>query len=228
MRWGWPFWIYAAVALAHLVCISVDSPASDLTKALLMPTLLVSVLVVAATGRVHGRRAWWAVGLLGLGILASFLGDVLLGPSFIVGLACFAAAHVLYVVLFNGPARARPIAWRSLGYIAVLVALLIVLWPHLGDLRPVLIGYGVLLVLSAMTATRVNAIAAWGGGLFLASDSLLALRLFQPGFSIAFPDPWQDLAIMALYCAGEGLIALGVLRRLAVVRGAQNATPAVR
>lgn len=215
MRWAWPFWIYAAVTAVHLVNIAVPATDDGPTKALLMPALLVSVAIVLAwTSRLRGARAWWGVGLLALGIVASFFGDVLLGPAFVVGLACFAAAHIAYIVLFNGPARARPVAWWSLGYLVVLVVIIAVLWPHLGELRPVLVGYGVVLALTAMTSTRVNAIAAWGGGLFLASDALLAFRLFYPDFRSAFPDPWQDLAIMAFYCAGEGLIALGVLRRL--------------
>lgn len=215
MRWSWPFWIYAGVSIVHLVNIALPATGAALTKALLMPVLLAAVLVVALwTRRVRGRRAWWGVGLLGLGIVASFFGDILLGASFVVGLGCFAAAHVIYVVLFNGAARARPIAWWSFGYVAVLVVVVIVLWPHLGDLRPIVVGYGVVLALTAMTATRVGAIAAWGGGLFLASDALLAFRLFFPDFTTAFPDPWQDLAIMVLYCGGQGLIALGVLRRL--------------
>jgi len=215
MRWAWPFWIYAAVTVVHLVNIAVPATDDGPTKALLMPALLVSVAIALAwTSRLRGARAWWGVGLLALGIVASFFGDVLLGPAFVVGLVCFAAAHIAYIVLFNGPARARPVAWWSLGYLVVLVVIIAVLWPHLGELRPVLVGYGVVLALTAMTSTRVNALAAWGGGLFLASDALLAFRLFYPDFRSAFPDPWQDLAIMAFYCAGEGLIALGVLRRL--------------
>lgn len=215
MRSGWPFWIYAVVVVVHLVNIALTSTGNELTKALLMPVLLVSVLLVVLwTGRVRGTRAWWGIALLSLGIIASFLGDVLLGPSFIIGLACFAAAHILYIALFNGPARVRPVAWWSFAYVAVLVVVLVMLWPYLGELRPILIGYGVVLALTAMTSTRVGGVVAWGGGLFLASDALLAFRLFYPDFSGIFPDPWQDLAIMALYCAGEGLIAFGVVRRL--------------
>jgi len=231
MRWGWPFWIYAAVVVVHLVVLAIPSVDGAVTKALLMPALLVSVLLVAGvTGRLRGRRAWWGVGLLGVGIAASFLGDILLGESFVIGLACFAAAHIVYIAVFNGPARERRIPWWSLGYAAALALLVAVLWPHLGELRLVVLGYGIVLALTAMTSARVNAIAAWGGGLFLASDALLAFRLFFPDFRIAFPDPWQDLAIMACYCAGEGLIALGVLRRLAAVRGrgAEDAIPAMR
>lgn len=221
MRWAWPLLIYVVVVLVHLVSLSIPSMDDALTKALLMPTLLVSVLIIAAsTGRLHGRRAWWGAGLLALGIVASFFGDILLGASFVVGLACFAAAHIVYIGLFNAPARARPIAWWSLVYAAALALLVSVLWPHLGDVRFVLVAYGIVLALTAMTSTRVNAIAAWGGGLFLASDALLAFRLFFPDFEIAFPDPWQDLTIMAFYCAGEGLIALGVLARLR--RGGAN------
>jgi len=220
MRWTWPFLLYAAVTVVHLANLAIPALGGDaLTKALLMPALLVAVvLVVVLTRRPRGSRAWWGTGLLAAGIAASFFGDVLLGPAFVVGLACFAAAHVLYIIAFAGPAGARPIAWWSLAYVAVLVALVILLWPHLGELRPVLVGYGIVLALTAMTSTRVSAIAAWGGGLFLASDALLAFRLFYPDFLVAFPDPWQDLAIMAFYCAGQGLIALGVLRRLSAER----------
>jgi len=230
VRWGWPFWIYVAVSLVHLVRIAFSSPGTDVTKALLMPSLLLAVaLVVLVSGRsgfiapfapaLGERRRWWGIGLLAAGIVASFLGDLLLGVSFVVGLGCFALAHVLYVIVFNGPARSQVNRWWSLVYIAVLIALVVVLWPHLGELRPVVVGYGVVLALTAITSTRVNAITAWGGGLFLASDSLLAFRLFYPDFRSIFPDPWQDLLIMGLYCAGEGLIALGVIRRLGATKG---------
>ena len=221
MRWGWPFVLYVVVVVAHLVTLAIPAADPQLTKALLMPALLICVLLVASTtARVRGRRAIWGVVLLALGVVASFFGDILLGPNFLLGLACFAAAHVLYVVLFCGPTRAKPVAWWSLGYVAVLAVAIAVLWPHLGALRAALIGYGIVLVLTAMTATRVGTIAAWGGGLFLLSDLILAFRLFLPDFALAFPDPWQDLAIMATYCAGEGLIALGVLRRLDAVGAA--------
>ena len=217
MRWAWPFLIFVAVTVVHLVALGVAAPWNSVTKALLMPALLLAVLLVAfwtRRGRFVGPRAWWGIGLLGAGIVASFLGDVLLGVSFIAGLASFAAAHLLYIAVFNGPARARLIRWWSVAYIAVAIAVLVVLWPDLGDLRPVVVIYGAVLAITAMTATRVNVTTAIGGGLFLASDALLAFRLFSPGFDAVFPDPWQDVVIMLLYCAVEGFIALGVLRRL--------------
>jgi uncharacterized membrane protein YhhN len=222
MRWAWPFLIYVGVAIVHLVALGFSAPWNSTTKALLMPALLLAVLLVASwtrRGRLVGPRAWWGIGLLGAGIVASFLGDLLLGVSFIAGLASFAVAHLLYIAVFNGPARQRLIRWWSLAYIAVAIAVLVVLWPDLGDLRPVVAVYGAVLAITAMTATRVNLTTAIGGGLFLASDALLAFRLFSPGFEAIFPDPWQDVVIMLLYCAGEGLIALGVLRRLELGAG---------
>jgi alkenylglycerophosphocholine/alkenylglycerophosphoethanolamine hydrolase len=68
--------------------------------------------------------------------------------------------------------------------------------------------YGAVLGLSAATALGTNPTIAVGAGLFLLSDSVLACKLFLPGFGF-----WQqDLVIMALYCAGQGLIALGLVR----------------
>jgi len=228
-----PFVVYLAVVLLHLVLLGLGSPAASTTKALLMPALALAValvLVLQTRRRAFGsgavsplaedrrrgrrRRARLLVTLLGVGILASWLGDILLGASFVLGLLGFAVAHLAYVLAFNGPGAARRLPLWTLGYIAIFGAALALLWHDLGELRPLVIGYGVVLVATAMTSARVNAVAALGGGLFLASDLLLAFRLFSRGFTSAFPDPWQDLAIMLLYCVGQGLIALGLLRRL--------------
>src|SRR5690606_31807352 len=111
--------------------------------------------------------------LLAFGIIASGAGDVLLGPSLLVGVGCFALAHVLYIVAFNGPAAAQRLPLWTLGYVPVLVGIVVLLWEGLGDLRVVMLGYGLVLVATAMTSARVNRLAALGGGLFLASDALL-------------------------------------------------------
>lgn len=189
-----------------------------------MPTLLLAVLLtvlvssrrpgMGAEPRPSRRGTIAAVLLLAFGIIASWAGDVLLGPSLLVGVGCFALAHVLYIVAFNGRAAARRLPLWTLGYVPVLVGIVVLLWEGLGDLRVVMLGYGLVLVATAMTSARVNRLAALGGGLFLASDALLAFRLFDPAFATVFPDPWQDLTIMSCYCIGQGLIALGLLRRL--------------
>lgn len=218
MRRDWPFLLYAAVSLVHLVQILFGLPGRDITKPLLMASLLLAVALAAFVvdrGVLAAPHVLPALVLLAVGILASLLGDVLLGPSFILGLASFALAHLAYVVLFNTAMRRRVIPWWTLAYVAWLIAICIVLWPHLGELQLPVLGYGVVLALTAMSSARVGAVTALGGALFLLSDSMLAFRMFWPGFAEIFPDPWQDFAIMLAYCLGEGLIAVGVLRALA-------------
>jgi len=215
MRWGWPFLLYVGVAIVHLVQLGTGLPGKDVTKPLLMAALLIAVLLVAlvtARGIVATRRGVLALVLLCAGIAFSLAGDVLLGSSFLAGLGSFAAAHLAYIALTIGPARTRRLPWWTLAYAVWVGLLCIVLWPHLGDLAIPVVVYGVVLAGTAATAAGVNAITAVGGLLFLASDSLLAFRLFWPDFGAVFPDPWQDLAIMTLYCLGEGLIAFGVMR----------------
>ncbi len=214
---------YTVVAAVHLALIAFDLPGRAVTKWLLMPALLAAVLVVAHRGRAARSRA---VLLLGAGIVASWAGDVLLGVSFVVGLAAFALAHLAYVTLFVGPARRRRIARPALAYLVWLAVLVPVLWPHLGSLAPAVVVYGLLLAATAATATGVDATTAWGALAFLASDSLLAFRLFWPDFRSTFPDPWQDLAIMTLYCVGQGVIALGIVRQVQRSRPASSATDA--
>ena len=206
-----PFVGYGLVVAVHLVLLGTALPGRLVTKWLLMPALLVAVLLVARRGRLVPSRA---VLLLAAGIVASWAGDVLLGVSFVVGLAAFAAAHLAYVALFVGPARTRRPAWPALLYVVWLAVLVPVLWPHLGSLAPAVVVYGVLLAATAATAWGVNAATGGGALAFLASDSLLAFSLFWPDVTTTFPDPWRELSIMALYCAGQGVIAVGVLRRL--------------
>jgi hypothetical protein len=47
-----------------------------------------------------------------------------------------------------------------------------------------------------------------GGALFVASDSVLACRIFTP----LFASPLEDVVIMALYLAAQLCLVLGVLR----------------
>jgi len=220
MRRSWPFLVYAVVALVHLVQIGAGLPGRDVTKPLLMGSLLLAVLLTALlTDRGAAPRGRRLLGLLLLcaGIALSLAGDELLGPSFVAGLACFAAAQLAYIALSLGPARGRSRKPYLLGivYLAWIIVLCVLLWPRLGGMAIPVIVYGIVLAGTATTTAGVNAVAGLGGLLFLASDSMLAFRLFaRPEFSAAFPDPWQDLGIMLTYCLGEGLIAYGALRRL--------------
>ena len=58
-----------------------------------------------------------------------------------------------------------------------------------------------------MTSGLVQSGIAWGGVFFLASDTILAFRLFMPD---AMP-AWTSPLVMITYCLGQGLIAAGVV-----------------
>ena len=79
--------------------------------------------------------------------------------------------------------------------------------PHAGGLLIAVAIYGVVLGATAALSTRCHPLVAIGGAFFLASDTLLALRLFLPGSLPA----WSSPAIMATYTIGQGLIIAGAL-----------------
>ena len=66
--------------------------------------------------------------------------------------------------------------------------------------------YGLVLGGTAATAARCAPIIATGAAFFLASDTILAFRLFMPE---AMPD-WTSPLVMATYTLGQGLIVAGV------------------
>ena len=125
----------------------------------------------------------------------SALGDLLLifdGRSFfILGLLSFLLAHLFYIWIFKKRSNAITLNIKNsfLGVIMLVyyVALMSYLWPHLGDMRIPVMVYG--LVISSMlwmAAMLVTKSWGWllvmGAVLFVASDSLLSVRLFVNAF----------------------------------------------
>lgn len=199
---------FIVISVFHLAMIVMgDSGFVAASKPLLMPLLLVGFLAAAPmTNRL-------VVGLVVGGIVASWAGDVLLqspgNMGFLMGLGAFLVAHLFYITVFVkvGAGKARMWAWAYLLWYAALVVILV---PGLGALAIPVIVYGAVLGTMAFLATRVNALVAWGGLFFLASDSVLALDRFLPSFAM----PSSDLIIMTTYLLGEGLIAYGMVRKL--------------
>ena len=217
----WGFWLYGAVSLVHVGAITFGLDALVYpTKLLLMPALAVAVMwALHGAGdddraRVTGPRAVTAL-LLGA-ILFSWLGD---GASFFFPmfddelpamLLCFGLAHLLYIWLFIRPLALRRGPVWTLVYAVWWGVMIAVLWPHLGALLVPVMIYGMVLGGTAVAATRGSALTTMGGAFFLASDTILALRLFLPGVSEALAGPW----IMLTYVIGQGLIAYGIVRIL--------------
>lgn len=201
---------YLAVSLVQLVVLY-SGPAWAVTtsKALLMP--LLAAAVVVAVRRPRPPQVW----LLVAALAGSWVGDVLLSfPGwFVPGLLAFLAAHLVFIVLFlrlpPQPGRRRLPRW-TLVYFAWYAAFLALLGPHLGALLVPVAVYGAVLgTMAALAGGRAGVIAV-GGALFVASDTVLALGRFLPGYEFAV----HDLAVMSTYLAAQGLIAWGVVAGL--------------
>lgn len=200
-----PFALVSAVHLAaKLLPLGVLDPG---TKPLLMPALLVPVIVLGRRGRTA------PLVLLVVGVLLSWIGDVTL-HFFVVGLSAFLLAHIAYTAALIVQFRRR-ISWWALLYLPWWGGFVAVLAPSLGDyVLPVAV-YGLALVVMAAAATRGGALTTLGGLAFVASDTLLALRLFTEWAQ----GPLPDFAIMALYLGAQLLLVLGLLRSVAPGHG---------
>ncbi len=147
------------------------------------------------------------------GLALSLAGDIFLmlpGDRFLAGLVSFLGAHLAYLVALTlggggfrwAPRALVPVLAASLGVLAVV-------WPGLGDLVGPVLGY--ILVISAMAwqaggrwlavrsqGARLAAVGAW---LFLASDSLLAIRRFAGDFVA------DDVLILVTYWMAQWCLA---------------------
>ena len=206
----WPFVPYVLVSIVHVVALALESPLAPPTKMLLMP--LLAVPVVVAWRRIGPRPA---VALLLTALFFSWLGDEAgaffpFAPELPLMLGFFGIAHVAYIALFLRTLRIRRLPLWTVVYALWWLLMVIVLGPHTGSLLIGVALYGVVLAGTAATAARCRPLAAWGGAFFLASDSILAFRLFLPE---AMPS-WTSPAVMLTYTLGQGLIVAGALRAL--------------
>jgi len=198
---------YSIVSLLHLAALLVgDDLLSTISKRLLMPALILAVVI--ACFRPRGQP----IALITVALLLSWAGDIMLGVpgdiGFLIGLGCFFLTHITYLVLFLSRLRVRRIPWLVLGLLVWWVALLAVLAPHLGALLVPVAIYGLVLAASTSAAFACTVWVSAGGVLFLVSDTILAFKLFYPGFSL-----WEaDFVIMLLYVAAQGFIIFGATR----------------
>lgn len=215
--------VFPVLVAAHLAVqlLGAESWARP-SQVLLMPALALAVLTAAERPR---RRP---VALLLVALFFSWLGDALPAPAggdtaFLLMVGGFLAAQLVYAFAF-WPYRRRSALfhrrWLLAPYLGAVAALVWLCAPHAGGLLLPVLAYGLVLGLMAVLATGVGAWAAAGGALFLASDSLIALRAFVPGFAL----PQDGFWVMAGYCAAQACIALGVLQR-ANGRPAEHSLP---
>ena len=207
--WWWGFIPFAAMSVVHVAArlVEADDVAAP-TKLVLMP------LLAAAAVWVLRHNTWTAPGLLLVGALFfSWIGDGAgaffpQAPELPIMLGAFGIAHLCYIWLLWKYATPGPFPRWALVFPLWWVLMLVTLWPSLGGLAIAVALYGIVLGGTAATAARCNPVIAAGGVLFLASDTVLAFRIFMPE---VMPG-WTSALVMLTYCAGQGLIAAGFLR----------------
>lgn len=238
---------YAALAAADTWLAGHRSPLVRMlrlaTKPLLMPALMLAFATAtqveppASPSRRHRLTRTGALVAQG----CSWGGDVALlsksEPAFLGGVGSFFGAHVAYTATFvgNGRPLSDPSGRRTtLTTLAVAGSLVPVVAWAAGRENPRLAtpvaAYAAMITAMVASSTRLSpampprarrTITA-GTGLFLVSDSVLAVRKFL----LPHPRPWSDAVVMATYTAGQGLIALGLAQATRAPRPADEAPPA--
>ncbi|MBK7623097.1 MAG: lysoplasmalogenase [Kineosporiaceae bacterium] len=189
---------YAALATADAVLAATGHERlRRLTKPALMPLLL--------PGR--DRRTRTALLLGGAGDVALLgSGDA----AFLTGLGAFFVGHLAWIDQLRRGADPRSLRHGSRaavagGYLVAFTGLNAYLWRRTGPHRLAVLGYSTVLLGTALAALRSPSPAtAVGGGLFLASDSLIALEKFA-GLTLPAHEAW----VMGSYAAAQALLADG-------------------
>lgn len=202
------------IALAAVYCADAwgKGRLSRYLKPLLMPALLLAYALSAA--RMDA--------LIVLGLMLGFVGDCALmlpnerygGKPLLIGLGAFMLGHLMYIAHFALRVGGALSPWAA-AYLAPELCVGILLYralaPGLGELKPAVAAYEVVILLMSACAfaallARPGAAAAgaWlGSACFIASDALLALGMFRG------ERPRGHFWVMALYTAAQLLIALG-------------------
>ncbi|MEV4414513.1 lysoplasmalogenase family protein [Catellatospora sp. NPDC049609] len=208
--------LFGVASALNVIAAGIGSKPLDwATKPLLLPLL---ALWFYLNHRARGVAP--TTGILAA-LLFSWAGDVALQfagtTAFIGGMALFGAAHVCYVTTFvrHGALarmRAMPLLLVPIGYAVFLVGALTWLWPALSEagLAVPMAVYGTLLSSTAALAAAFGWRTALGGGLFLISDLLIAVRVAD-AFTIPGPPVW----VMVTYIAAQFLLATGWVSRRA-------------
>jgi len=220
------FWTLAGVAAVAAMADWFAMATSDRRLMYAAKPTVLAALTAAAAVLPAGRidlidRRWWFVAALA----CCLVGDVLLmlpRNLFVPGLAAFLVGHVLFIgglLQPPSPAGTPPFSFSTLGLVVAAVAVVAVeaapctiLVRSLADhgrralIAPVCL-YVLAIAVMVVLATNVGILlAALGAGLFLLSDTLLALDRFVR------PIRRGPLAVHVTYHLAQGLLVLSLLR----------------
>lgn len=216
-------WLQFWVLLAFFVCSVTDflaigsgnATAESIVKPLLMPLLLCFYWLRASA---MGKRPDI---FIVLALFCGFLGDTFLlghGKAFLLGLASFLFGHIFYIIGFLKPLdfhTVPPVAWlMALVYFVYGVIASRTLLPFVqGKEKFAVILYMVCLLTMSFSAMLRCGYAKgngfWltflGSLFFVASDSMLALRLYRKA------GKFFHIPVMVTYLLAQSMIVYGVL-----------------
>lgn len=178
-----------------------------LVKPVASTLFVITALLAGALGSSYGR-------LMLLGLLFSWLGDVLLIPKrtpfFIAGLASFLLAHLTFSGAFLLlPLDVLPLALAATGMLVVAIIVLRWLWPHLPHgFRPAVGAYlaaiSLMVVLANGTMPAAGPLLLIGAVMFAASDVFVARERFVS------PSVANRLWGLPLYYMAQLIFALSI------------------
>ena len=176
--------------------------------------LITTSLVVLYLLSVKKPNFWYVSALF-----FCFWGDVLLmfpEKFFVLGLASFLFAHILYIAISRKFLQEVPVAkivTHSIPFLLILAALLYTIYPNLGDLLIPVVIYGIVisvfgvvtLLVYAQEKTTENLWLFLGAFTFIVSDSILALNKFYEASEIL------GISIMITYILAQYLICRAMI-----------------
>ncbi|MBI9083690.1 MAG: lysoplasmalogenase [Desulfobacterales bacterium] len=151
--------------------------------------------------------------LIGIGLIFSGLGDVVLELSgkgfFVYGLGLFLVAHLFYIFAFaKNPKLTKNRSVIALTILAYGAGMGILLAENLGTMTVPVLAYLMVIVIMGVSAVLGSAnpmLLVLGAGLFILSDSLIAVNRFLT------PIPAAGFWIMITYYPAQLLIARGIV-----------------
>jgi len=207
-----PLFIFIILCLADFIGIYFEK---QLVIYIVKPLLMISLFWYYKANTTNVNK--WFV----LGLFFSFLGDVfLLGKGelfFILGLASFLIAHLLYitiVVKLLVKTTLKEVISVSIPYVLIFILLLNLLYEHLGGMKIPVIIYALVisvfgtvsLLLFIQKKTDAFLVLVMGVFIFIVSDSVLAINMFYQ------KEAYFSLVIMLTYVLAQFLICSFVLK----------------
>jgi uncharacterized membrane protein YhhN len=185
------------------------------SKFFLMP-LLAAYFLYAVREKAISK---WIVGAL----LFSWLGDILLqfesssSSFFLAGLGSFLLAHIFYILFFHQLRTREQLVsrwWLIIPVAGYYFGLIVLLSPHLGDMKLPVRVYGLVISLMLLLALHclfmtdriTGRILATGALFFVISDSVLAINKFYAPFTGA------GIVVMTTYGLAQALLVAGAAR----------------